>query len=105
MVTLQYKYKMNTPPPLFDWSMIIGILIPCIAGLIGYFRYLDVQAKAKKEEKTEFIERIAEAAVNKTLDKVFADQNSKIATLFEYRESDKRHWDERFDSVMNKLNK
>jgi CHASE1-domain containing sensor protein len=86
-----------------DWSNIIAVFVTCVTLLIGYFRWLDVSAKAKKDEKAEFIERIAEAAVNKTLDKVFSDQNSKIETLFNYRESDRRHWDERFDAVLNKL--
>lgn len=104
MITLRYKMSI-TPPPTFDWGTLIEVFTPCITVLVGWFKYLDINAKAKKDEKVEFIERITEAAVNRTLDKVFADQNGKIETLFRYRESDKRHWDERFDSVMNKLGK
>lgn len=96
---------MTTPPSTFDWNTLIEVFTPCIAVLTGWFKYLDIQAKSKKEEKVEFIERITEAAVNRTLDKVFADQNGKISTLFEYREADRKHWDERFDNVIREIKK
>jgi hypothetical protein len=96
---------MTEPIPTFDWSTLIEVFTPCITILIAFFKYVDVYFKSKKEEKAEFIEKIAEASVNKTLDKVFADQNSKISTLFEYREADRKHWDDRFDGIMNKLGK
>lgn len=96
---------MTEPTSTFDWATLIEVFTPCITILIAFFKYVDAYFKSKKEEKAEFIEKIAEASVNKTLDKVFADQNSKITTLFEYREDDRKHWDARFDSVMSKLGK
>lgn len=96
---------MTQPPSPIDWTQIIAIIIPCLTLLFGWLRWMDASFKSKKEEKIKFIEEITEASVNKTLDKVFTDQNNKINTLFEYREADRKHWDDRFDTVIREIKK
>lgn len=119
MTFIRIKTVSQIPPPLFDWNEIvktiiyvIGVAFGAVKGMSFWFRNKEKERQAKEQEKTEFIEKIAETAVDKTLQKVFNDVNNSFVSvnknidiLFKYREEDRKHWDARFDSVMNKVGK
>lgn len=105
-----------TSNPEFDINTLIKVLIAVSGSLIGILVWMksyfkdkalerDAIASAKKIETEEFIEKVAVACVKATLASVLGDVKEDIKILFKYRDEDKKHWDDRFDKVMNGIKK
>jgi hypothetical protein len=99
--------KLATPnlPTPFDWTENIKWLSACISALLGYAYYINLYFKNKSKEKQEFIQDIVKATLRNTLDHELQGIKENIDKLFEYREDDRRHIDEKFSKMMSELKK
>lgn len=89
--------------PTFDLTVVFQWLIASVSGTWGFCTAVDAYFKHKKSEKEEFIKNVVVSSVNATLDGVLKDVNNKIDTLFEYRESDRVHSDQKFSELMKEI--
>lgn len=93
---------MAIPQPYnLDWTS-IGECIVSVSGITwGFLGFTNkwfkdkaearvASAKAEKEGKQEFIEKIVNATVTGTLNSVLGDIKEDIATLFKYRDEDSK---------------
>lgn len=107
-----------TPHPSYtiDLTAIGYWIISTVTLLIAFFGFTnkyfrdrvaarEAFAKAEKEGKQEFIEKIVNTTVTATLNSVLGAMREDISTLFKYREEDKKDMNNRFDRVMTKLDK
>jgi len=98
-------HKLATPPlpNPFDWNENIKWIAGCISGLLGYGYYINLYFKNKAKEKEEFIQDIVKVTLRNTLDHELQGIKDNIDKLFEYREDDRKHIDEKFSKIMSEL--
>jgi hypothetical protein len=101
------KQKLATPPlpNAFDWNDNFKWVAMCISGLIAYCYYIAFYFKNKAKEKEEFIQGIVNATLRSTLDHELQSIKDNIDKLFEYREDDRKHIDEKFTKLMAEVRK
>lgn len=101
------KLKLATPPlpNSFDWNENFKWIAGCISFLLGYGYYINLYFKNKAKEKEEFITDVVKATLRETLDGELKSIKGNIDKLFEYRESDRAHIDEKFSKLMIELKK
>ncbi len=92
-------------PDPTNWTAIIEVAMSLITGLIAWIYLVNWYFKSKKQEKKEWIEQIATAAVTAAMDSSLRDVRGDIQTLFKYREADRAHIDGRFDIIMTEIRK
>jgi len=93
-----------------EWLISVGGLLIAFFGFTGkYFKdKADAREKfaaAQKQERQDFIEKVVIATVSATLNSTLGGIKDDIATLFKYREEDKKDMNNRFDRVMIELKK
>lgn len=101
------KVSVVTPPiehlPEFDLTVVFKWAIASVSGVWSFSKGVDAYFKHKKNEKEEFIKTVVIASVNATLEGVLREVNTKIDTLFTYRESDREHSDRKFSDLMKEI--
>ncbi len=95
------KIKTMTPPTPTDWTGLGIIWGICASVITVCFKWIDSYFASKKTESETFINRVVETAMIRCLE----DVNSKINTLFQYREADRTHIDTKFDGMMKEIRK
>lgn len=91
---------MTTPTPN-DWTG-LGIIWGIVSAIVTIaFKWINEHYKDRKLEKETFINSVVQTAMNGCLN----DVNSKINTLFEYREKDRENLDRKFDAVLKEVRK
>jgi len=95
------KIRMITSPTPTDWTGLGIIWGICGTIITVAFKWIDSYFKSKKTESEIFINRVVETAMTRCLE----DVNSKINTLFQYREADRTHIDTKFDGMMKEIRK
>lgn len=93
------------PNPNFDWNENAKWVEFCVSSLIGWIIYIRFYFKNKAKEKQEFIQDIVKATLRNTLDNELQDIKNNIDKLFEYREDDRNHIDDKFSKMMIELKK
>lgn len=93
------------PIPSFDWNENIKWVSACITALLGYVYYINLYFKNRAKEKQEFIQDIVKTTLRNTLDHELQGIKDNIALLFEYREDDRKHIDDKFSKMMAELRK
>lgn len=101
---MRNKLAPNLPIP-FDWNENIKWIAGCITALIGYVYYINAHFKNKAKEKQEFIQGIVNTTLRTTLDHELQGIKDNIDKLFEYREDDRKHIDDKFSKMMTELKK
>jgi len=101
-------------PPTQDFSLneLFAYLIGGGTVLGAYWKHIDnkfrekkLEAEQLKLEREEFITKVAKEAVRAAMDGILGDVKDNINTLFKYREADRKHIDDKFDSIMKELKK
>jgi hypothetical protein len=115
--------NMVTPPTPTDWTG-MGVIWGILVGIVSIAWKLinswfadkkqerEVTAALAKTEKETWIRQVVEGVVDivltnkfKSADDKMTDMNGKINTLFEYRESDRKNVDQKFDTVLREIRK
>ena len=101
------RFKLATPPlpDPFNWNDNFKWVAMCISGLIAYCYYIAWVFKHKAQEKREFIESVVEATLEKSLDSELKGIKENVEKLFQYREADRTHIDEKFSKLMAEIRK
>jgi hypothetical protein len=89
--------------PTFDLTLVFQWMAGCVSAVYTICKVADGYFKNKQAEKQEFIKNVAVAAVNAVLDGVLKDVNNKIDALFDYREKDRTHSDQKFSELMKEI--
>lgn len=97
--------QQQLPLPSFDWNENIKWIAGCISALLGYAYYIALYFKHRAKEKEEFIESVVKATLKQTLDGELKGIKDDVKQLFDYREADRTHIDEKFSKVMAELRK
>lgn len=90
-------------PTPFDMNENIKWIEFCVSALIGWVTFIVFYFKYKAKEKQEFIENVVKATLKQTLDGELQGIKDNVAKLFEYREADRNHIDEKFSKLMSEL--
>lgn len=98
MKCLRYNTMTQPTPPMFDWGSFLAVLTPCFMAFLGWCVWVRASFKSKKEENKTFIEQIAIAATDRTIqtllvgvNKNYTDISKSIDTLFKLREDDRKY--------------
>lgn len=113
---------MTAPTPT-DWTG-LGVIWAIAIGIVGIaFKWInsyfadkrverDVQTAKEKSEKESFIKQVVESIIDITMsaklkgvDDKMGDMNTKINTLFKYREDDRKNLDRKFETVLSEIRK
>lgn len=97
------KLAQYLPTPSFDWNENIKWISGCVTFLIGYIYYINYYFKNKAKEKQEFIQDIVKATLRTTLDGELREIRDNVKQLFDFREADRNHIDEKFSKLMSEL--
>jgi len=92
--------RMKAPPDdsIYALIEIFGI---CGTFLLVCWRWIDQSFKSKRDNNQDFIKSVVVA----TMESCLKDVNEKINKLFEYREADRNHIDEKFQSMVKEIRK
>lgn len=99
------KIKTMTAPTGSDWTVISIIWGITVTLITVSYKWINSYFAYKKQEKSEFIERVVTATVTATLDKVLEGVRSDIKTLFKFREVDRQNLDNKFVDLMREIKK
>jgi hypothetical protein len=98
--TMIKKMALPNPDPT-NWTL-LGVVWATVLGIISVlFKWIDSSFKARREEREAFIT----AVVDKAMSNSMKDIKDDISTLFQYREADRIHIDEKFSKMMIELKK
>lgn len=86
-------------PDQTNWTLLGVVWGVCGSIITVLFKWIDSSFAARKLEREVFIT----AVVNKAMAGSMDDVNSKINTLFEYREKDRENLDRKFEKMMTEL--
>lgn len=102
MAILRTKTMVQPTPTSNDSLYQLLTVASIVIGIVAVFwRWIDSYFKSKKETNETFINRVVETAMTRCLE----DVNGKINTLFQYRESDRAHFDTKFDMIVKEIRK
>lgn len=92
----------NLPEP-FDWNANFKWISGCITFLLGYGYYIIQYFKHRAKDKEEFIVNVVKETVKVTLSSELQSIKEDVKKLFDLREADRTHFDEKFSGVMREL--
>lgn len=99
---LKNKIMVQPTPPSNDSLYQLLTVSAVVIGIVSvFFKWINSYFAARKAESEAFINRVVETAMIRCLE----DVNSKINTLFQYREADRTHFDTKFDGIIKELRK
>lgn len=106
------KIDIMTAPSPTDWTG-IGVIWSITIGIVTImFKWINSYFANKKSEKESFIKQVVEGVIDiamsnklKGVDDKMSDMNTKISTLFEYREDDRKNLDRKFDTLLREVRK
>ena len=84
-----------------DWTILGVIWGICISIITICMKWIDSHFAARKLEREMFIKTVVNEAMTASLSEVKND----IKQLFEYREADRTHIDEKFSKLMTEVRK
>lgn len=101
-----------TPPTPTDWTG-LGVIWAIASGVVAIaFKWINAYFADKKTEKENFIRNVVQGVIDiamsaklKSVDDRMGEMNSKINTLFEYREQDRNHLDGKFETMLREIRK
>lgn len=95
------KMALPNPPSQTDWTFLGVVWGICGTIITVVFKWIDSHFAARKLEREAFIT----AVVDKAMSNSMKDIKDDISTLFQYREADRLHIDEKFSKMMIELKK
>ena len=96
---------MATPPTTqaFDWNENFKWIAGCITALFGYLYYISMWFKTRAKDKRQFIVDVVEATVKSIMTAELSGIKDSIKELQSHRESDRKHTDEQFMKLYDKI--
>ena len=73
------------------------LFLGLLAGVIAFWKFVDKYFEDKKTQKKEFIAEVVKACIQSEMS-TFKDD---IRELKDFRENDRKYFDEKFDKIMN----
>ena len=97
--------QMATPPTTqaFDWNENFKWIAGCITALFGYLYYINAWFKNRARDKKQFIIDAVEATVKSTMTAELSGIKDSIKELQSHREADRKHTDDQFLKLYDKL--
>lgn len=90
---------------VIDWTT-MGVVWTFTIGIITViFKWIDSYFAHKKESQENFIRNLVVTTVTATMDGCLKEMNDKVNKLFEYREKDREHLDEKFQNIVKEIRK
>jgi hypothetical protein len=90
---------------VIDWTT-MGVVWTFTIGVITVvFKWIDSYFAHKKQAQEVFIRNLVVATVTSTMEGCLRDINEKVNKLFEYREADRNHLDEKFNNMTKEIRK
>ena len=94
------KMALPNPDPT-NWTL-LGVVWATVLGIITVcFKWIDSSFRARREEREAFITAVVDRAMSQSMQGMKDD----IKQLFEYREADRLHIDEKFSKMMVEIRK